>query len=174
MVVVGHTTRTRGFLSALVRNGALVIGNVPPDVPDHVVDPQPQPGWRRISAMAGTTGRGRPDQLMIRACRYVILLPLMYRVVAAPVMLLSYLAAMGNVHAAPVALVAALTIVVNGGALVWVLRTPGLHAGTSKVLTIADAVVAAALNLYIALAVPDPQYTTASTVAWLYLLGSVA
>ena len=174
MVSAGQTTRARGFLSALVRNGALVIGDVPPDVPDHIIDPQPQPGWRRISAMAGTTGRGRPDQLMIRACRYVVLLPLMYRVVAAPVMLLSYLAAVGNVHAGPVALVAALTILVNGGALVFVLRTPGLHAGTSKVLTIADAVIAAALNMFVALAVPDPQYTTASTVAWIYLLGSVA
>jgi len=174
MVSVGHTTLGRGFLSALVRNGALVIGDVPQDVPDNVVDPNPQPGWRRISAMAGTTGRGRPDTLMVRACRYVVLLPLMYRVVAAPVMLLSYLAAAGSAHVTPVAVVAALTILLNGAALVWVLRAHTLRAGTSKALTMADAGFAAVLNLFVALSVPDPQYATASTVAWIYLLGSVA
>jgi signal transduction histidine kinase len=170
----GRTSRARGFLVALMRNGAAVIADVPADMSEQVVDPSPQPGWRRISLMATSTGRPSTDTLLIRACRYVVLVPLMYRVVAAPVMLLSYLASEGSPNSTPVAVVAALTMLLNAGALVWMLRVPGLRGSVARVLIIGDALVAVAVNLYIAMAVPDPHYDTAAAVAWIYLLGTVA
>jgi signal transduction histidine kinase len=180
MAAVGYTSRAGSFLVALLRGGAAVIGDVPPDLPDQAVDPDPQPGWRRMSVMTASTGVPRTDSLLVRATRYIVLLPLMYRVVVTPVLLLGFLSGAGSLGTsspaglAAVYAVAAFTVLCNVGSVVWLLRVPGLRGSVARPLLWADAAVAIAVNVIIALVVPDPQFSAAVTVSWLYLLGAVA
>lgn len=165
--------RSGGFLVALLRGGAPVIGDVPPDLPDQAVDPEPQPGWRRISMISASTGRPRTDTLLVRACRYVVLLPLVYRIVAAPVMLLGYLAA-GPAPAAPMYAVAAFCVAGNIAALVWVLRVAGFRTSVARALLVGDATVAVLLSVFLAVSLPDPWFAEAAELSWVYLIGSVS
>src|SRR6266567_1007578 len=126
MSSVGQVQRG-GFLVALLRAGAPVIAEVPTELPDQVVDPAPLPGWRRISMMAGERGDGVRDSLLVRACRYVVLAPLSYRVVAIPVLLLSVFATNHGAGGPQAAVLAALAVLVNVVEFVWVLRVRGFR-----------------------------------------------
>lgn len=161
------------FLVALVRRGASVIADVPTDLPDQAVDPDPQPGWQRISTMCNAEVQHR-DSLLTRACRYVVVLPLAYRAFAAPALLLAYLAAFGAGRALPVVLVAVFTTVCNLATCVWVLRKPGLGNKVAQPLLVADGVTAFAVNLILAATMPAHAFPVAAAVSWVYLLGTVA
>lgn len=163
-----------GYLVALLRVGAPVIAEVPADLPDDVADPKPLPGWQRMSMMAGTHGNGDVDSLLVRACRYVVLVPLVYRIVAIPVMYLSVLATNHGAGATPGAVLCALAVLVNVVALVVVLRVRGFRTSVARALLAADLAVAIALNLAAALLVSDPGYTPVSEMTWAYVVGSVA
>src|SRR3954467_14544527 len=93
MSLAGYPARAPSFLGQLLRRGAPVIALTPRDVPDQVVDPTPAPGWQRISAMCSVESQPEPDSLLVRACRYVVLVPMVYRFVVLPAMLLPVLAA---------------------------------------------------------------------------------
>jgi Histidine kinase-, DNA gyrase B-, and HSP90-like ATPase len=173
MSSVDHAHRG-GFLTELIRGGAPVIAEVPAELPAQAVDPAPLPGWRRISMMAGGTGSGVRDSLLVRACRYVVLVPLAYRVVAIPVQLLSVLAANHGAGFAQAAALAAVTVIVNVVALVWVLRVRGFHSTVAQVLLTADLVVGFGVNLAASLLVPDPGWGEVNEMTWVYLVGSVA
>lgn len=172
MSSVGQPTRQGGYLVALLRAGAPVIAEVPADLPDEAVDPSPLAGWRRISMMAGSRGAGDTDSLLMRACRYVVVVPLVFRIVALPVLLLAVLAGGGGELAA--ALLVAVAVAVNVVALVLVLRIRGFRGSVAKVLLGADLVVAAGLNLVASVVVADPGYAAVGELGWAYLLGSVA
>ncbi|HEX5117161.1 MAG TPA: ATP-binding protein [Pseudonocardiaceae bacterium] len=173
MSSVGQPVRQGGYLVALLRAGAPVIADLPDDLPDETVDPNPLPGWRRISMMAGSRGVGDIDSLLMRACRYVVVVPLVFRIVALPVLLLAVLAAAGGGELTA-ALLAASAVAANVVALVLVLRIRGFRGSAARVLLAADLVIAAGLNLAASIAVADPGYAGVAELAWAYLLGSVA
>jgi signal transduction histidine kinase len=170
----GKPSRARGLLTSLMRSGASVIADVPQELHEQFVDPTPQPGWRRISQMSSSGARPATDALLARATRYVVLVPLIFRVFTVPMRLLSYLAANGGNHAWPVITVTALSVLVNLASAAWVLRVPGIRGSWSRLLLLGDAVLAVALNLFVAFTVPDPQFVDAAPVTWLYLVGTVA
>ncbi|HEX4705077.1 MAG TPA: ATP-binding protein [Pseudonocardiaceae bacterium] len=163
-----------GFLMALLLAGAPVIAEVPADLPDHVVDAAPLPGWRRISMMAGDVGAGTTDGLLVRAARYVVVLPLVYRVVVMPVMLLSVLSTNGGAGAAPGALIAAFAVLLNLFAVVYVLRMPGFPSTIARTTLGVDVLVGLLLYLVASLVVRDPGFDEVSEMAWTYVVGSVA
>jgi signal transduction histidine kinase len=171
---VGQPTRHSGFLVALLRAGASVIAVVPTELPDEAVDPNPLPGWQRISMMAGGSGPGEADTLLMRACRYVVLVPLVYRVVVIPVLLLSVLASNGGAGSAAGAALAAFAVALNVLAVVWVLRVRGFNGAVAKVLLAADVVIGFGINAVASLVVSDPGYAEVSEMTWAYLTGSVA
>jgi signal transduction histidine kinase len=163
-----------GFVVALLRAGAPVIAEVPAELPEQAVDPTPLPGWRRINMMAGGRGDGVRDSLLVRACRYVVLVPLAYRAVAIPVLLLSVIAANGGANSQQAAALAAFSVVVSVAAIVWVLRVHGFRSNVAKILITADVVLAFAVNLVGSLVVSDPGWTEVGEMTWVYLVGSVA
>lgn len=173
MSSVGQPTHRGGYLVALLRAGAPVIAEVPADLPDEAVDPSPLPGWRRISMMAGSRTAGDIDSLLTRACRYVVVVPLVFRIVALPVLLIAVLARAGGGEVTAAAL-AAFSVAVNVLALVVVLRVRGFRGSAAKVLLGADLAVAAGLNIVASAVTADPGYAGVAELAWAYLLGSVA
>jgi signal transduction histidine kinase len=160
-----------GYLVALLRAGAPVIAEVPVDLPDEVVDPAPLPGWRRISMMAGSHGAGDADSLLMRACRYVVLVPLVYRIAVIPVLFGPVLAT--GAGALTGALLAAFAVLVNLCAVVLVLRIRGFRDSAAKVLLGGDLAIGIGLNLVGALVVADPGYGPVGQLTWAYLVGTV-
>jgi signal transduction histidine kinase len=173
MSSVDQPVQQGGYLAALLRAGAPVIAEVPTELPEEAVDPAPLPGWQRISMMAGSHGTGDTDSLLTRACRYVVLVPLAYRIVVIPVLLLSVLTTDNGAGLLPGAMLAAVAVAVNVGALVAVLRIRGFRGSVARTLLAADIVIAFGLNLVAALVVPDPGYTQVGIMTWAYLIGSV-
>jgi signal transduction histidine kinase len=174
MSSVGHPTRHSGFLVALLRAGAPVIAEVPTELPDEAVDPSPLPGWQRISMMESGSSPVETDTLLMRACRYVVLVPLVYRVVVIPVLLLSLLAGNDSAGALAGGLLAAFAVGANVVAVVWVLRMRGFHSGVAKILLAADVVIGLGINVVASVVVSDPGYPPVGAMTWAYLTGSVA
>lgn len=174
MSSVSQPTRQSGFLVALLRAGAPVIAEVPTELPDEAVDPGPLPGWQRISMMAGGSNPGETDALLMRACRYVVLVPLIYRIVAIPVLFLCVLAANGGAGTRPAALLAAFAVGINVAAVVWVLRVRGFRSAVATVLLATDVVIGLGINIVASLVVSDPGFAEVSGMTWAYLTGSVA
>lgn len=163
-----------GYLSALVRVGAPVIAEIPADLPDEAVDPTPIPGWQRISMMAGSHGTGDTDSLMLRACRYVVMVPLAYRILVIPVLFLLVLSAGGGSGILAGSVLATLTVALNVFALMVVLRIRGFRDSVARWMLAVDLVVAAASNLAASLFVTGAAYAAVSHMTWAYLAGSVA
>lgn len=174
MSSVGQPVHQGGYLVALLRAGAPVIAEVPADLPDEVIDSSPLPGWQRISMMAGSRGAGDTDSLLMRACRYVVLVPLVFRIVVIPVLYLSVLATNHAAGALPGGLLAAFAVLANVAALAVVLRIRGFRNSVAKLLLAADVVVGFGINLVAAFVVADPGYAEVSKMTWIYLVGSVA
>jgi signal transduction histidine kinase len=170
----GQPASQGGYLVALLRAGAPVIAEVPTGLPDEAIDPGPLPGWQRISMMADGHGTGDTDSLLMRACRYVVLVPLSFRVVVIPVLFLAVLARHHGAGALPGALLAAFAVAVNVCAVILVLRIRGFRDVVAKLLLAADLAVGFGLNLLAAIVVPDPGYAEVSEMVWAYLVGSVA
>ena len=166
MWLAGYPARVPSFLGQLLRRGAPVIALTPRDVPDQVVDPTPVPGWQRISAMCSAESQSEPDSLMVRACKYVVLVPMVYRFVVLPAMVLPVLAA-GHIGIGLA--VGLLLFVLNAATIVWALRVPGVLHESMRGLLITDASIAFAANLFVGYL--DPS---ASALTWTHLIGSVA
>lgn len=171
---VGTSTGHGGYLVALLRAGAPVIAEVPTDLPDEAVDPRPLPGWQRISMMTGGHGAGDTDSLLMRACRYIVLVPLAFRIVVIPVLFLAVLVRHHGAGALPGGLLAAFAVAANVFAVVLVLRIRGFRDSVTKLLLAADLAVGFGVNLVAAVVVTDPGYAEVSEMVWAYLVGSVA
>lgn len=156
----GDPARVPSFLVELLRRGAPVIASTPRDVPDQVVDPTPIPGWQRISAMCEAESQPEPDSLLMRACRYVVLVPLVYRLFLLPVLLLPLGLSVS------VALLAFPLIVMNAVAIVWVLRVAGFRYRTARGLLLLDAAITVLANLFAG--------NVMEQLTWTALVGTVA
>ncbi|MBA8923015.1 signal transduction histidine kinase [Kutzneria viridogrisea] len=168
MSSAGYQARVPRFLVQLLRRGAPVIAATPRDVPDLVVDPAPIAGWRRISAMCETDSELEPDSLLMRACRYVVLVPLVFRLFVLPVTLLP------SGLPAATTLIALVLLALNTLGIVWVLRVVGLRYRAARGLLLLDAFLAVSANLAVAATTPPGSYGLATAVSWMALVGSVA
>jgi signal transduction histidine kinase/DNA-binding NarL/FixJ family response regulator len=161
------------FLTALLRGGAPVIAAVPDRMPDEVVDPAPMPAWRRISMLSAPVPHAESDTLLSRACRYVMLLPLAYRIGAMPVALLLYLNGAHGPAVFGAVLTTVLGVFLSVLTAVWILRMPGFLSSTARWVVTVDTAVAIVANLALA-EVCSPGSFSATGVSWQYLAGSVA
>jgi signal transduction histidine kinase len=161
------------FLVALLRRGAPVIADIPTDLPDAATDPDPVPGWQRISVIAANGQGSDTDTLLTRASRYVVLVPLVYRILGMPVALLSMIAA-GGAGIATVAVATVLLVLANLAGAVWVLRVSGFRRNIAAWLMFADATLAIAANMVASAVSTRADYFPAIGMSWDYLLGTIA
>ncbi|KAA2266464.1 ATP-binding protein [Solihabitans fulvus] len=169
----GHPARSPSFLVALLRRGAPVIAATPDDLPDRAVDPTPMPGWQRISMMSVAAEAAVADTLLMRACRYVVLVPLLYRIAVLPPVLLAFVSVHGLADIAPVLVTAVVSVLLNVFGAAWVLRVTGFRDRVARVLLSLDAAVALLLNLVVSATMPAASHGAATQVSWTYLIGSV-
>ena len=175
MSFVGNPVRRTSFLGALLRRGAAVIAAAPNDLPDAVVDPRPLPGWQRISLMSTAAATAAPtDSLIMRACRYVLLGPLLYRAVVLPSQMASYLSTPTFTGVLPLVLLTTILVGLNVTAMVWVLRVGDFRNQVARWLLVLDGAIAIVLNLSISFAVPPEAQAAVAKVSWTYLVGVVA
>lgn len=169
----GPPPPAENFLVSLLRRGAPVIADIPTDLPDEATDPQPVPGWQRISVIAANGQGSDKDSLMTRASRYVVLVPLVYRILGMPVALLALLAA-GGAGITTVAVATALLVVANLAGAVWVLRVSGFRRDIAGWFMFTDATLAIAANMVASAVSTRSDYFAAIGMSWDYLLGSIA
>ncbi|HEY2696304.1 MAG TPA: ATP-binding protein [Pseudonocardiaceae bacterium] len=165
--------RPANFLVALLRRGAPVIADIPTDLPEAATDPQPVPGWQRISMIAANGQGPGKDTLLTRACRYVVLVPLVYRIVGMPVALLALIAA-GGAGISTVAVATVLLVLANVLGVAWVLRVSGFRRNIAAWFMFADAALAIAANMVTSAVSTRADYFPAIGMSWDYLLGSIA
>lgn len=158
---------------SLLRRGAPVIADIPADLPEAATDPHPVPGWQRISMIAANGQGSDKDTLLVRACRYVVLVPLVYRILGMPVALLALLAA-GGAGITTVAVATVLLVAANVAGAVWVLRVSGFRRGIAAWLMFADAALAISANMVTSAVSTRADYFAAIGMSWDYLLGSIA
>ena len=161
------------FLVALLRRGAPVIADMPTELPDAATDPDPVPGWQRISVIAATGQGSDKDMLLTRASRYVVLVPLVYRILGMPVALLALIAA-GGAGIATVAVATAVLVAANVAGVIWVLRVSGFRRNIAAWMMFADATAAIAANMVASAVSTRADYFVAIGMSWDYLLGTIA
>lgn len=172
---VSNPVRRTSFLGALLRRGAPVIAAAPNDLPDAVVDPRPLPGWQRIAMMSRAAEPAAPtDSLIMRACRYVLLAPLLYRTVVLPSQMVSFLSTPGFTGVLPLVALTTILVGLNVTAMVWVLRVGDFRNQVAKWLLLLDGAIAVTLNLSVSFAVPPEAQAAMAKVSWTYLVGVVA
>src|SRR5215217_8751538 len=94
------------FLVTLLRRGTPALATATSELSDEVGDPTPVRAFRRISRMSGTVDTTQRDGLLLRAARYVVLVPLAYRIVSVPGAFAGFVAAHHGQGALPAGLVA--------------------------------------------------------------------
>jgi signal transduction histidine kinase len=174
MSVVENPVRRPSFLRALLRRGAAVIAAAPADLPDAVADPNPVPGWRRISMMSYDSQSAATDTLITRACRYVVLAPLIYRVVVLPTQMASFVSNPSFTGTATLLSFTMMMVALNVVAIVWVLRMVDLRQQVVRLMLLFDALVALILNLGASFAVSGDAQPAVAKLSWTYLVGVVA
>lgn len=162
------------FLWTLMRRGMSVMARMPEEIPERMTDPVPVPAWRRIIVLAHAHVGDTSDALLNRATRYVVLLPLGFRVVALPMLLSPFLRATGPAIAGPVLVAALLGCLLNLVAAVWLLRVPEVGGRTARGALTADAGIALVINMLMSAVAPSAWYARSIAVSWSYLVGSVA
>ncbi len=160
------------FLYALLRRGAAVIADIPADVPEAATDPDPLPGWQRISMIAANGQGPARDSLLVRACRYVVLVPLVYRILGMPVALLT-LIGVGGTGVGTVTVVSLVLVLANVFGVVWVLRVPGFGRRVAWTFMLVDATLAILSNLITSAVSSKADYFPAIAMSWDYLLGTL-
>jgi signal transduction histidine kinase len=168
------TRRRTNFLLTLLRRGAPAVASAPTELADEVADPTPMRALRRISSMSGPADVTAPDALLLRATRYVALVPLAYRIFAVPGALVAFLAGHGVAGAAPVVTVALCSIALNVFGIVWLLRSAPFRGGSAARLLLLDVAFTVAAHLVVAATVAPAVLADALTVPGKHLLGAVA
>ncbi|MDQ0378235.1 sensor histidine kinase [Amycolatopsis thermophila] len=165
--------RAVSYLGTLLRRGAPAMAGVTGGLDDEVADPAPASPLRRMRRMAGPVDLAAPDNLLLRATRYVAMVPLIYRVLAVAGALAAFLAD-GHGGVGLVVAVAAVVIAWNAHGLRWLFRSAPFHSRGAVWLLVADVVVTVAADLVVAASVPGAAFATAMQVPGKQLLGGVA
>ncbi|MDQ0379900.1 sensor histidine kinase [Amycolatopsis thermophila] len=159
------------FLLTLLSKGAGVLASTPPELPDEIDDPEPVSALRRIGAVAASSTDGPRSSLMVRATRYAVLLPLVYRIGTLPIAWVWLVAAYGPLPAATI--VAWVGVVANLAGLVWVLRVPDRDGRTTRLVLGADLVFALAGGVLVSAVAPASLYWAAAWIPFLNWTGTV-
>lgn len=170
---VNSQPRRAGFLLTLLRRGAPGMATATSDLDDDIADPTPVRPLQRMRGMAGPIDPTVQDNLLLRATRYVAMVPLAYRIVAVLGALAGFLA--GDAGGAPVVItVAVLAVALNVFGLRWLLRSAPFHGGSAARLLLLDAVFTLAAYLVVAASVPASSFDAAMQVPGKELLGGIA
>ncbi|SFJ53932.1 sensor histidine kinase [Amycolatopsis sacchari] len=142
------------------------------ELDDSIADPTPVPALRRMRRMAGPVDTGVRDNLLLRATRYVAMVPLLYRIVAVVGALVAFFAEGGS--SPVVVVVAVLCVALNVFGLRWLLRSAPFENGNAGRLLLLDVVFTLAAYLVVAVAVPESSFAAAMQVPDKELLGGIA
>ncbi|PRX47697.1 signal transduction histidine kinase [Prauserella shujinwangii] len=164
--------RRRSFLSALLRGGAPVLASATSELSDEVADPR-APALPALRRVAGPVDAAARDGLLLRAARFVALIPIVYRLLAVPAAFAVF-AGSGAPGLLPVSLVVACAVALSLFELGWLVRgAPFSPTVATRLLTL-DVTFAIGANLVVAASVPESGLAPAGEVAVRYLLGTVA
>lgn len=166
--------RPASFLVTLLRRGAPALATATSELKDEVADPTPMRALRRISHMAGPVDTAYRDNLLLRAARYVALVPLVYRLFAVPGAFGVYVSAHGGTGLAPVALVTLVSVALSAYGIRWMLRSAPFHPQHAARLLVVDLVFTLTAPLIVGALVPGAVFTEAMAVPGKHLLGEVA
>ena len=159
------------FFVALLRDGAPAIATAPSELTDEVADPAPIHALKRISKMAGPIDPDRRDGLLLRATRYVVLIPLAYRLLAVPGQFGVYLFQHGSTGLLPVGLFTLLSFALNVLGFRWMLRSAPFRGRDAGKLLAVDLAFTVLSPLVLALTVPPQAYFDALAVSSVHLFG---
>jgi signal transduction histidine kinase len=170
---VSSQPRRAGFLLTLLRRGAPAMATATSDLDDRIADPAPVSALRRMRSMAGPVDPSAQDNLLLRATKYVAMVPLVYRIVAVLGALGGFLAEGGG-GAPAVIVVAVLCVALNVFGLRWLLRTAPFHSDNAARLLLVDVVFTLVVYLVVAASVPPSSFESAMQVPGKELLGAIA
>ncbi|WP_246244125.1 sensor histidine kinase [Amycolatopsis pithecellobii] len=156
----------------LLRRGAPAMATATSDLDDRIADPAPVSALRRMRRMTGAIDPTVQDNLLLRATRYVAMVPLLYRIVA----VLGALAAAfaEGVRSPVVVVVAVLCVVLNVAGLRWLVRSAPFRSGDVLWLLVLDVVFTLVAYLVVAASVPASLFDAAIQVPGKELLGGMA
>lgn len=166
--------RPASFLVTLLRRGAPALATATSELKDEVADPTPMRALRRISHMAGPVDTAYRDNLLLRAARYVALVPLVYRLFAVPGAFGVYFSAHGGTGLVPVGLVTLGSVALSLYGIRWMLRSAPFHPQHAARLLVIDLVFTLTAPLLVGTFVPAAVFTEAMAVPGKHLLGEVA
>lgn len=166
--------RPSSFLVTLLRRGAPALATATSELRDEVADPTPMRALRRISHMAGPVDTAYRDNLLLRAARYVALVPLVYRLFAVPGSFGVYVSAHGGTGLAPVGLVTLVSVALSAYGIRWMLRSAPFQPQHAARLLVVDLVFTLTAPLIVGASVPSAVFTEAMAVPGKHLLGEVA
>jgi signal transduction histidine kinase len=161
------------FFVALLRRGAPAIATATSELPDEVGDPTPIHALKRISMMAGPIDPVQRDGLLLRATRYVVLIPLAYRLLAVPGQFGAYTVRHGFTGLLPAGLFTLLSVAVNVIGFRWMLRSAPFHGRDAGKLLAIDLAFTVLSPLVLAVTVPREAYFDALAVSSIHLFGEV-
>ncbi|MET8847083.1 ATP-binding protein [Amycolatopsis sp. NPDC004625] len=159
------------FLVALLRRGAPAIATATSELPDEIADPAPMHALRRISRMSGPIDPTERDGLLLRATRYVVLIPLAYRLLAVPGQFGVYVLQHGATGLLPVGVFTLLSVALNVVGLRWMFRSAPFRGRDAGKLLAVDLAFTVLSPLLIALTVPTTAYFDALSVTSVHLYG---
>ena len=167
------TPRRAGFLVTLLGRGAPAIATATSGLDDAIADPSPVNAIRRMRGIVGPIEVDVRDNLLLRATRYIAMVPLAYRILA----VLGAVSVFIGGHdggTVPVVIVAACAVGWNLVGLRWLLRSAPFHSGNAARLLAIDVLFTLVAYLVVAATVPAAAFDTAMDVPGKELLGTVA
>jgi signal transduction histidine kinase len=159
------------FLVALLRRGAPAIATATSELPDEIADPAPMHALRRISRMSGPIDPAERDGLLLRATRYVVLIPLAYRLLAVPGQFGVYVLRHGTAGLLPVGVFTLLSVALNVIGFRWMFRSAPFRGRNAGKLLAVDLVFTVLSPPVLALTVPTEVYFDALAVSSVHLFG---
>ncbi|WP_020663708.1 sensor histidine kinase [Amycolatopsis benzoatilytica] len=171
-----HDEGRRGasFLVTLLRRGTPALAAATTGLTDEIGDPTPVRALQRISHMAGPVDVRQPDGLILRSARYVVLVPLAYRLIAVPGQFAAYAVKHGSAGLLPVGLVAACSLALSLFGVFWMLRKAPFRSEMAARLLLADLAATVVFQLFLGAATAPAVFHDALGVADKHLLGSIA
>jgi len=166
--------RGASFLVTLLRRGTPALASAPTGLNDEIGDPTPVRALQRISYMAGPVDARHHDGLLLRSARYVVLVPLAYRLIAVPGQFVAYAAKHGSAGLLPVALVSVCSIAMSVFGVFWMMRKAPFRSDLAARLLLVDLVATIAFQLFLGAATSPAVFHDALGVADKHLLGTVA
>ncbi|MFJ1765890.1 sensor histidine kinase [Amycolatopsis sp. NPDC088138] len=159
------------FFVALLRQGAPAIATATSELSDEIGDPTPIHALKRISKMAGPIDPAQRDGLLLRATRYVVLIPLAYRLLAVPGQFAFHVFEHGTTGLLPVGLFTLLSVVLNVIGFRWMFRSAPFRGRDASKLLAVDLAFTVLSPLVLALTVPQEAYFDALAVSSVHLFG---